>query len=382
MNIIILADSLSTELGGIEKCLFETCLHLYRRGHHITLIYETPGDQLKYYEQFCQSIIHIKKFKLSPRLPGDLIKLLNVPADRIYSHYYDNFFFGVLLAKLKRVPFYAHLHLPAPIEINKLKWLKQSFTLANITHFFPVSKAVKEDWVKCLNVPENKFSIVYNGINLDRFIPSDHRTQLLKKWEIEDDVKVICYVGRLESYKGVDHLLRAFANLCQGNIKVKLLIAGKSIISGELYEEKLRQLVIQLGIQDHVTFLGHVAQPEEIYQISDVLVAPSLWLEAFGLVITEAMACQIPVVASRVGGIPEILSGEFQEYLFDSGDEKQLSSILNKILNWREDDPNLGQRCRKHVIENFDIDQNIDRIESLLSLGESKSSLKLTAKLI
>jgi len=367
MNIIVLADYLSTELGGIEKCLFETCLHLHHRGHLITLVYETPGDQLEQYQQICQRTIQIKNFKLNLGYIGDLSKFLNVPADRIYSHYYNNFFFGALIAMLKHIPFYVHLHLPAPIEINPIKHLKQSFTLLNITKYFAVSEAVRTDWIQHLKVPDDNVSIVYNGIDLERFTPDDDYLKVRQKWKIEDDTKVICYVGRLESYKGVDHLIHAFSQLCKSGIKVKLIIAGKSIISGEAYEDSLRHLAVQLGIQEHISFLGHVSHPEQIYQLSDILVVPSLWLEAFGLVVAEAMACQIPVVASRVGGMPEILSGEFQEYLFEPGDENQLFSILKKTLNWRVDNPQLGQRCRKHVIKKFSIDRNIDRVESLLS---------------
>ena len=366
MNIMILARTLSTELGGIEKCLIETCTYLVRQGHSLVLVYDTAGDQLETYRQLCTSVVCIKSYKVGIKFVDDVKKILNQPADLIYTHYYDNFFFGTLIARIKKIKFFVHLHLPAPVETGQLRKMKQAWTLSQIDQYFAVSQAVKTDWMSILKVSADRINVVYNGINLENFKISDDITAIREKWGIDDSTKVISYVGRLEDYKGVEHLIHVVDQLRQSEFKIKLIIAGKSIISGSEYEYSLHHLVDRLNLGSHVQFVGHVANSEEIYQLSDILVVPSLWLEAFGLVIVEAMACGIPVIASRVGGIPEILSGDFQSQMFEPGDEHHLFQLLKKSLDWRINDPSLGEKCHKHVMDYFSSSMNLHKLEKLI----------------
>jgi glycosyltransferase involved in cell wall biosynthesis len=115
-----------------------------------------------------------------------------------------------------------------------------------------------------------------------------------------------------------------------------------------------------------VDFLGYIANIVSIYQISDVTVLPSVWSEPFGRTIIESMACGTPVVASRTGGIPEILTGEFESSLFEPKDERDLADKLNTIMNWRDTNTQLGERCRNHVLSKFTLDKMVDGIERVL----------------
>ena len=144
------------------------------------------------------------------------------------------------------------------------------------------------------------------------------------------------------------------------------MIAGKPVHESEEYQQCLKELVINLGIEKQVDFLGHISNPTSLYQASDVMVLPSIWSEPFPLTIVESMACGTPVVASRIGGIPENLTGEFEEGLFEPGNEQDLSRTLRKFINWREQDPQLGERCRKHAFAKFDLKRMIDDVEKCL----------------
>lgn len=90
----------------------------------------------------------------------------------------------------------------------------------------------------------------------------------------------------------------------------RLLIAGKPVVQGEDYQKSLEQLSTELGIENQVAFLGHVSNATSVYCVSDDTVLPSKWSEPFRLVIVESMACGTAVVASRIGGISEILTGD------------------------------------------------------------------------
>ena len=120
-----------------------------------------------------------------------------------------------------------------------------------------------------------------------------------------------------------------------------------------------------MGVEKLVDFLGHVANPISLFQASDVTVLPSLWSEPFGRTVIESMACGTPVVASRVGGIPEILTGEFQKGLFEPGNERSLADAVGRLMNWRDEDTQLGERCREHVVANFNVDKTISGVESV-----------------
>lgn len=135
---------------------------------------------------------------------------------------------------------------------------------------------------------------------------------------------------------------------------------------GEKYKRFLKQLSIDLGIEKNVDFLGHVADTVSLYQVSDVTVLPSQWSEPFGRVIIESMACGTPVVASRIGGIPEILTGEFQQWLFEPGNQLDLADKLHWMIHWRDRDSHLAHRCREHILGKFTIDKMIDGIEKVL----------------
>ena len=366
MNIIALASYLSSKRGGLEHSLLDVCQALAKRGHKISLIYEEEGDQLEKYQQFCTDLIKITSYKLNAQFLADIRRVASLPTDIIYSNQYNNFFFARVLSQLSGLPLVGHLRLHASTEDSYLKRIKQSFTLSGIHHYIAISEAVKNDWCDRLRVPPHKVSIVYNGIEPDRFVISDDVSSLRKAWEIAPQERVISYVGRLETEKGIETLIRAFALLCQASIPARLLIAGKPLFSGDAYLSQLEALAESLGIQENVKFLGHISNTRSLYQMSDVVVLPSLWLEAFGRVLIESMACGTPALGSRSGGIPEILTGEFSNWLFAPGDEVDLYTKLKEVIDWRDTDPTLSHRCRQHVIHNFSLQQTIDGIETVL----------------
>jgi glycosyltransferase involved in cell wall biosynthesis len=248
--------------------------------------------------------------------------------------------------------------------------------LKRVKQFIAVSNQTKLDWVK-LGIKSDNIGVVYNGTNTEKFRPPESFSRIRKEWNIPENTRVISYIGRLDRMKGVETLIKGFALLLKNDISAKLLIAGKPIAhvgkdgkecpeEGERYKQSLKQLSIDLGIDKYVDFLGHVTNTTSVYQVSDVTVLPSQWSEPFGRTIIESMACGTPVVASRIGGIPEILTGEFQEGLFEPGNERDLAERLNLIINWRDITPQLGERCREHILDKFSLEKMIDGIEKVL----------------
>ena len=185
--------------------------------------------------------------------------------------------------------------------------------------------------------------------------------------------RVICFVGRLDQMKGLGTLLRAFAQVLKNYPQSQLLIAGQPLQSNESYRTELEQLSQTLGIGDRVKFLGHVDVPIEVFHVSDLTVLPSQWDEPFGRSIIESMMAGTPVIASRVGGIVEVLSDEFSSGLFTARDIGDLTQTIEAHLNWRSDNPGLGDRAKTYAQRRFNLADKLDDIEKILANTAVKS---------
>jgi glycosyltransferase involved in cell wall biosynthesis len=392
MHIIVLEEKPTSQRGGQELVLYDICRGLAQRGHKITLLYSNEENLLTQYQQFCSQTLKIKQFRIyrpqhiQPFLSGILELKQNITISEpqntlILSNQYQDTFIGRILSTTLKIPLLCYIHLPPP-ETTPWQWQLQpkqikhfiaqlnmsnqiKIGLQGVKQFIAVSHQTKMDWVE-KGYQSDIIDVVHNGINLDKYQPASDYQQLKQDWNIPEDMRVISYVGRLDQEKGIEILLNAFALLQKTNIKTKLLIAGKPVLAGEEYKESLKQLTIDLGIQNHVNFLGHVANTTNLYQISDVTVLPSRWSEPFPRSIIESMACGTPVVGSRTGGIPESLTGEFASWLFEPGCSDDLAATLNRIIDWRTTDPQLGMRCRDRAVSKFSISRMIDDIEKVL----------------
>lgn len=369
MHIIVLENEPSSCRGGQELSLLEVCRGLSQRGHTITLLYLKAGDLLEQYREFCSNILKVNHYDYDRRKLKPLLKFFadiwKIPVSQntvIYSNRYHDVSFGYLLALLKRSTFVCHLRLPPPegLGTQHIRGIKGA------KKFITTSKQTKLDWIKSGFLNEEKIDVVHNTINSQKFLPPENFYQTRKERNIPANTKVISYVGRLDREKGLETLIRAFALLQKHSPNSRLLIAGKTLSTEQAYKKILEQLCADLGVEKDVEFLGHTSDTVSLYQTSDVTVLPSLWSEPFGRVILESMACGTPVVASRVGGIPEVLTGEFQRGLFEPGNEQDLLAKLMGIMDWRETTPQLGNRCRKYVLDKFRSDKMVDSIEKVL----------------
>ena len=368
MHIIALENEPSSRRGGQELNLLEICRGLSKRGHTITLLYLKEGDLLKHYQEFCSQLVNVKTFMLDRHninytfnFLADIFRVTVTKNSVVYSNRYQDIFFGFVLSLLNNIPQVCYLQLPPPGGFGR----PHTMALKRVKKFIAVSNKTKLDWINS-GFKDERIDVVYNGADSAVFKPSKDFSLTRKEWNIPEGTRVISYVGRLDKEKGLETLLKAFAAIVKSGANAKLLIAGKPVSEGEEYKKSLEKLVTDLGIEKYVSFLGHVDNTTSVYQVSDITVLPSLWSEPFGRTVVESMTCGTPVVASRTGGIPEILTKEFQSGLFEAGDERNLADTLNRIINWRDKDRQLGERCREYVLSKFTLDKLVEGIEQVL----------------
>ena len=222
-----------------------------------------------------------------------------------------------------------------------------------------VSNFVRLRDINQVYLPAAKTVTIHNGIDTEKFSTNSNEN------DTKDSTLVtIVYAGQLIEEKGVDTLLKAAAML---NIPYRLLIAGKGN-----YESELKTLAQNLSV--NVQWLGQIDWIPKLFSDADIAVFPSSWAEAFGLVIVEAMSCGTCVVASKVGGIPEVVGDAGT--LFKANDEYELRIQLEKLSSSLEDRKKLSEAATQRVKKLFDINNMVEKYCDELSAPLLKNKNK------
>jgi glycosyltransferase involved in cell wall biosynthesis len=220
--------------------------------------------------------------------------------------------------------------------------------------------------------PATKVVVIHNGIELSRVAaPSGPEVAALRReLDLGDDVAVLSVVARLHPEKGQEYLFRALPQLlAETGGRLRLLVAGTGPFR-EAYERE----VSALGVEGAVRFLGFRTDVARILAASDVVVLPSL-AEAFGLVLAEAMAMRRAVVATRVGGVPEIVQDGVSGILVPPGSPKALADAISSLLRDPLRREQLGEAGRRRVVETFRFETMMKRYEALYEALLSQAPL-------
>ena len=221
---------------------------------------------------------------------------------------------------------------------------------------------VKENYSDLLEL-KKKFLVIFRGINVDYFDPSskleDDEKRLLKKWEINKEKKIILVPGRLTSWKGQEMLIEA-VNLTKielGYEAFHLVILG-SDQGRDLYKKKLIRITEQHRLTNQIKFIDHCNDMSLAYQVSDIVISPSIEPEAFGRVAVEAQSMEKLIIASNIGGSNETIIDEKTGFLFEAGDPNSLSKKIIKAITMDESSLKLiGKEGRKNVIKKFNVEK-------------------------
>ena len=215
-----------------------------------------------------------------------------------------------------------------------------------LTGLITVSHAVKEDLADEGITGKDRLHVIYNGIG---FRMSSGKVIFQR----QPNHRYIGIVGSLEMRKGHATLFKAFSALKDEYRNVRLVVVG-SDVNG--YRSELINLAEKLGIGDKISWLGYTPNVLDVMKQLDVLVVPSVTFESFGRVIVEAMACKVPVIASRLGGIPEIIRHKENGLLFTPGSSKDLAECLKLLLTNRSLCRKFSSEGYKTFINNFQAD--------------------------
>ena len=297
----------------------------------------------------------------------------------VHTHNSKAGFVGRLAASMAGVPVIIHTVHGFSFHDQEPLWRQLLFrNLEKLAAYFCdkmifISQPLVDWALKDGVVKQDKIVKIYSGIDLDQFRPltDDERDNARKKWNIREDDSVIGIVSKLWEGKGHEVLIETFGEI-KNEIKGAMLI-----IVGEGYlENRLRDLVNRLGLTESVLFTGFQSDIPEIIASFDIAVLPSFF-EGMGRVLLEAMAMERPVVASRVGGIPELVKDGINGFLTTPGDAKGLAESIKKLLNDKKLAISMGKEGRKRVTDKFSAETMVKSINKVYNECLVKKGIKL-----
>ncbi len=274
--------------------------------------------------------------------------------DIVHTHKYKDSIIGSIVARSLRIPHVVRVVHGMPEPFKGYKNLKMaSYALVDrfvIRWFIDKVVAVSFDIEKILarSYGADRVVCIHNGVDLEDVQVLACRSLKRKEWQIDEKTIIIGTVGRLVPVKGLTILLEAFRLLLKSGENMMLFLVGDGPLRSHLEAE-----VKRLEIDHSVVFAGHQEHIYDFINMMDIFVLPSLH-EGIPMVLLEALALERPVVASDVGGIPEVLSHGVSGILVKPSDAMALAAGLTEVMCDRTKAMALGAAGRSQVEHEFD----------------------------
>jgi glycosyltransferase involved in cell wall biosynthesis len=219
------------------------------------------------------------------------------------------------------------------------------------SHVITITDFTRKYLIDNYNIPEDDISLIYQGTDISSFKPERNIIRESKtRYTLPDDsFPIIGNIGSLEERKGQSLLLESFKDVLKTFPKSFLIFVGDGPD-----EKMLKEKVSELKIDKNVKFFPFTREPNYVYGRIDILTLPSLYKEGLPNVLLESLAMEIPVIASNIAGVPEIVIDGETGFLSEPGNQEQLSTLIVKMASDREKMKLMGLTGRKYVTENFD----------------------------
>ena len=284
------------------------------------------------------------------RLRVDILHIHHIPL-------YLRVIKAVKMSRVRGVVFTEH----AKYSIEKSKKLQNACRLAaqQANAFTTVSADLKEYFVRELNLSDDLVQVILNGVDVRRFKP-DKKSSVLRSMLPENFTgKILIHVGRLVEAKDHETLLTAMNQVVRIGHEVFLFLIGE----GEL-KPVIEQRISELRLTDHVKMLGMRSDVDQLLLGADIFVMSSK-REGLPMVLMEAMSCALPVIATDVGGISEIVNDQESGLLVAPENPYLLARAIEGICNRADGGSALGKKARQIIIENYSLEATAESYAEL-----------------
>jgi glycosyltransferase involved in cell wall biosynthesis len=219
-----------------------------------------------------------------------------------------------------------------------------------------VSELNRQEAMNIKLAPPEKFRTIYSGIDLNRFKVDVDRIEQCRSLGLSPDLPIIGTIGRLTTQKAPLDFVAAAKTVLQQKPNVQFIMVGDGPLASEVQQA--------IGAEQRIKVLGYRADIPEILAVLDVFVLSSLW-EGLGRALTEAMIMSVPVAATAVDGVPELVSHEQTGLLSPPGQPAQLAENIIRLLDDPEEAQRMKERGRNRVVPTFGVERMIEQIETL-----------------
>ncbi len=383
MKILMLTDNYYPSVGGAERQVATLGKKLIEGGHEVFVITEQKASSLK----LSETVDHIPVIRipfpkirwigalfLFVRLAGYLIKYRH-RYNVIHVHIVKYFAFvaalmGRILGKkvILKLSGWEELDLGILSEAHRKKWLFKILTwgIKKGSYYIAVSKKI-EDRLKACQFPEEKIRFIPNGVDTNLFSPGAEKDSARKRLGLSG-FPIGVFVGRLVKEKGLEDLVYAWKDVIQrpeGASGVLLLI-GSGYLSAEL-----KKKVQDEGLLDKIVFVGETPNVLEYLKAADFFVLPSL-IEGLSNSLLEAMACALPVIATRTSGSEDLVIDGQNGYTVDIHSPKGLAEAILRLIQDRPSLSSMGKRSREIVAGRYAIDKTVSQYLNIYGHTDGK----------
>jgi glycosyltransferase involved in cell wall biosynthesis len=348
MHIVQILPELNQ--GGVERGTVELSRELVKRGHQSTVI-SAGGSQTGQITKdggrhILLDVCSKNPLTFMPRVLKLKAELLKLNPDILHARSRIPAWLSYFANKRLKIPFVTTVH-----GFNSVS--RYSAIMTKGDRVIYGSTAIRDYVLKNYPVDESRLRYVPRGIDMDYFDPAKTDESFIRKFKDKHQLSgktIITIVGRITEWKGHETFIRALAQVQKQNPDVVGVVAGGIWHGKENYFQTLEKLAADLRAD--IRFVGSQSQVREIYSLSNLVVsAASSKAETFGRTAAEALAMNVPVVASAQGGSTDILLDGINGFLFTPGDANDLAA---KILLAKS---RAFQNMREHIGENFSLDR-------------------------
>lgn len=364
-KIKVLQITHDLKIGGLQRVVVDLATNLNKDKFSVSVCVLREGGPLE--KELSEADIEV--IRMPPAMRPDYFrfwKLANLMAEIrphiVHTHNTEPLTDGVPAALLAGVPVKIHTDHARSFP-DKMRYMFSEWALSHfVTQFVAVSEQTKADLVKYEKISPHKIRVVLNGINGASYDKPVDREQVKARLGIDASRgPIIGIAARLTWQKGLHDLLEATKLLQRDFPQLLVLIAGE----GELWES-LHSRSKELGIEANVSLLGRRSDVPEILQVLDVFVLPSLF-EGLPLVVLEAMAASLPVVATDVGGVRQAVQDGITGLIVPPGSPPALSAAIRTILNSSDMRNEFARNARMTFLKAFSLTHMVKAYEAMYS---------------
>jgi glycosyltransferase involved in cell wall biosynthesis len=368
-HIIFLIDSLG--LGGAERLLVTYLQHfpIDRFEARVCACNVRDGnpmaDDIRRLTQIPVDMLLMRRLTDPRGLPRLLRYLHEQRADLIHTQLLSSNILGGIAGKMLGIPVVSTQHIyDAPPKGTRSYWRRQlMWWVLRHCHdrIIAVSEGTRRHHLRMGRLAPDKIVTLYNGIDLSAFTAGfeANRQATRRALGIPPDAPLLITVAVLRPAKGIQYLLEALPAILEAMPEARYLVVG----SGD-YEDHLKGLATSYGLADRVIFTGVRHDVPNLLSISDLFVLPTLD-EALPTVLAEAMAAQKPIVASRVGGVPEMVEHGCNGLLVPPADPASLAHACLQVLQNPDQARAMACAGREIVEQRFNIQRQVGRLGDL-----------------